>query len=74
MQLKQAIKDAGGTSVVAARLGVTPQCLSNWVDRGVPPTKCAEVERVLKPRVTRADLRPEDWAVIWPELAEAKAA
>lgn len=31
----------------------------------------AAVERVTNGDVTRKDLRPEDWALIWPELAAA---
>ena len=31
----------------------------------------ARLEAVTEGRVTRKQLRPEDWAVIWPELAAA---
>lgn len=32
---------------------------------------CAAIERATGGRVTRRDLRPDDWAAIWPELAAA---
>lgn len=31
----------------------------------------AGVERVTNGSITRKDLRPDDWALIWPELAAA---
>lgn len=54
----------------ARRVGVTPQRLHNWISRGVPIEKCAVVERVTRGAVTRQDLRPNDWQVIWPELLD----
>lgn len=36
---------------------------------------CVAIEQATGGRVSRADLRPDDWAAIWPELAErARAA
>ena len=35
---------------------------------------CAALERESAGAVTRRDLRPDDWQVIWPELAQAEAA
>lgn len=74
MNLKQAIDESGGVTAVAARLQITPQRLTNWVERGVPVDRCAAVEVAVEGRMKRADLRPDDWRAIWPELAEAKAA
>ena len=34
------------------------------------PTVAAGVERATDGLVTRQQLRPKDWALIWPELAE----
>lgn len=70
--LKQAVEGRGGLSVAAGLLAVSPQRLSNWLDRGVPTEHCARVEAALG--IPRQALRPEDWQLIWPELAEAKAA
>lgn len=32
---------------------------------------CVSIERESFGQVTRKDLRPDDWAAIWPELVEA---
>ena len=65
--LQQAV-DSRGLKASADLLGVSPQRLSNWMDRGVPVEHCASVETELG--VTRRDLRPDDWHLIWPELAK----
>lgn len=67
--MRWAIKDSGGLSAVAARLGVTPQRLNNWIARGVPVEYAWELEIATEGRVTRSDLRPDDWDRIWPDLA-----
>lgn len=64
--LKQAVEQHGGVTAAAALLSVSPQRLSNWMDRGVPTEHCARVEARLG--VARKDLRPSDWRQIWPEL------
>ena len=64
--LKQAVTDIGGLGAAAAQLDISPQRLSNWLDRGVPTEQCARVELVLG--VPRQVLRPTDWQGIWPEL------
>lgn len=66
--LKEAV-EARGLKVSADLLGVTPQRLSNWMERGVPVERCAAVEAELG--VLRKTLRPNDWQAIWPELAAA---
>src|SRR6266568_5813704 len=71
--LRQAVIDAGGNSVVAGRLGVSEQRLSNWIDRGVPVNKCAAMERAVEGRYTRWQMRPLDWSEIWPELVDRRA-
>lgn len=73
-KLHQAIKDSGGLSAVATRLGVTSQRLSNWIARGVPVEYAWELEIATEGRVTRSDLRPDDWDRIWPDLAGAVGA
>jgi len=37
------------------------------------PIYCAAIERATNGQVTRRDLRPQDWHLIWPELAESQA-
>ena len=62
-----------GLKATATALSVSVQRLSNWTERGVPVDKCVAVERATNGRVTRKDLRPDDWQEIWPELAPAHA-
>lgn len=54
----------------AEKLGKTPVQISHWKTgfRPVPIEHCAEIERVTCGKVTRKDLRPNDWHLIWPEL------
>ncbi len=35
------------------------------------PANCVAIELATEGKVTRQDLRPDDWQAIWPELAEA---
>lgn len=35
------------------------------------PEYCVKIERVTDRKVTRQDLRPDDWHEIWPELIPA---
>ncbi|MCU7372825.1 helix-turn-helix domain-containing protein [Paucibacter sp. O1-1] len=69
-----AIASSGGTTLVAAKLGESPQTLNNWVSRGVPVPRCAAVEAATACAVMRWDLRPDDWHLIWPELIGADGA
>jgi DNA-binding transcriptional regulator YdaS (Cro superfamily) len=65
----KAIKLVGLTEL-AKRIDATPSQLSNWRSRGAPTDKCTAIEQATDGRVTRKDLRPDDWESIWPELAE----
>jgi DNA-binding transcriptional regulator YdaS (Cro superfamily) len=58
---------------LAAKLGVPPALVSQWRTgaRPVPIDRCVSIERATGGAVTRKDLRPDDWARIWPELADA---
>ncbi len=70
-----AIKKLGGVGKLAAALGVQQPVVSNWRARGTTPDAihCVTIERVTAGVVSRRDLRPEDWHLIWPELASAEA-
>lgn len=72
--LRQAVLDAGGNSVVSARLRVSEQRLSNWLERGVPVPECAAMEIAVEGRWRRWDERPADWHRIWPELVGTEGA
>lgn len=62
----------GGRREFAARCGTTVGRLNN-VAYGAPcgPRLAAAIERESAGKVTRRDMRPHDWAEIWPELAAA---
>jgi DNA-binding transcriptional regulator YdaS (Cro superfamily) len=49
--------------------------VSNWKARGtvIEPVHCSEIERLTGGAVTRQELHPDDWQVIWPELAAQAA-
>lgn len=72
-ELETAIKAAGGVSVIAGKLNISPQRLTNWIERGVPVEQCAALEIALDGLVTRQQMNP-DWARIWPELRTVEAA
>lgn len=57
--LATAIAVAGGIGEFTKRLRITPQAVSEWRKRGVPPTRCIEVETIAQGKVTRYELRPD---------------
>lgn len=68
--LHKAIKAAGSQAELARLIGAAGQStVGNWIKRGgtVPVEFCARVEQATG--VTRQELRPDDFAIIWPELA-----
>lgn len=60
----------GGPSAMARILNVTPQAVCFWRDgkRELPVECCPAIELATSGEVTRRDLRPDDWWLIWPEL------
>ena len=65
----------GGVGAVASACNVSPQQAHQWKTgaRPVPPQYCPLLEQkivALGGNVTRKELRPDDWAKIWPELIE----
>ncbi len=69
-----------GTSVIAkqfaVKIGVPAPLISQWRNnvRPVPIERCAAIEKATSGLVTRRDLRPDDWHLIWPELQQQEAA
>jgi DNA-binding transcriptional regulator YdaS (Cro superfamily) len=59
-----------GQSRLAKNLNVTPSTLNQWVKgvRPIPVVHCVAIEQATNGKVTRKDLRPDDWHLIWPEL------
>ncbi len=74
--LQAAIDSLGGVGKLAAAIGVGQPVVSNWRARGTIPdaATCVAIERATNGAVTRRDLRPDDWHLIWPELGAATEA
>ena len=76
MDLKTFIQSERGSGVaLAGKLGIPASYLSQMAggERVVTPERASAIERATDGAVTRRDLRPDDWHLIWPELAEPKA-
>lgn len=62
----------GSATKLAAAMGesVLRQHIEHWLKVGrVPAEHCFAVELATGGRVSRKDLRPDDWRAIWPELS-----
>lgn len=71
--LERACDCVGSAAKLAGLIGVSQQTLSNWKERGVPIERCLAIERATDSEVTRKDLRPDDFELIWPDLSEPAA-
>ncbi len=71
MNLKDYLSKYGSQAELARQIGAQPQLVWQWSAgvRPVPLERCVPIERATNGAVTRKDLRPDDWAAIWPELA-----
>lgn len=69
--LDTAIEACGGVGKLALAIGVTQAAVSNWKSRDtlIDPLYCVAIENATEQKVTRKDLRPNDWQAIWPELS-----
>lgn len=73
MELSEYISAERGRGVkVASAIDVAPQEIYQWASgrRPIPIPHCVPIEQATEGEVTRKDLRPDDWHLIWPELAE----
>ena len=63
-------------SELAKAIGFAPSFVNQWVSgkRPIPVVACVAIERVTGGKVTRQELRPDDWMDIWPELVMAQEA
>lgn len=58
----------------ARSVGVSYDQFAQWLlgTRPIPIRYCAAIEKLTSAHVTRKEMRPDDWAAIWPELAQPK--
>ena len=65
----------GRSVMLAKKLGVTPTFVSGWITgkKSVPAGHCQAIVRLTQGAVTLQELRPDDWADYWPNLAESHA-
>lgn len=60
----------GSQKALAESVGVSPQAVWAWIRRGsVPAIYCLAIEKATSGKVKRNALRPNDFHLIWPELA-----
>ena len=73
---KEIIEMLGGTSRVSRLCKVSPSAVSLWITRGIPALQMmylgATLEKESHGLVTRKDLFPDTWQLVWPELVENK--
>lgn len=67
--------ERGGASRFADTLGVSISFLSQMASgtAAISPARAVAIEQATNGAVTRRDLRPNDWHLIWPELAWPEA-
>lgn len=74
MNLKDYLSNTerGGATSLARALGVSISYLSQMAagTSSISPARCVAIEQATAGAVTRKDLRPDDWHLIWPEIAE----
>lgn len=60
----------GGLTSLARTIGAHAPDLSRWAagERPVPIERCVAIEAATGGAVSRIDLKPNDWQLIWPEL------
>lgn len=76
MDLNSYLSRPGAPSAtgLARTLGLNPDQVRQWRHRHngrqPAPENCVAIERATEGAVTRRDLRPDDWHLIWPELID----
>lgn len=76
MKLKLYLSVRGRQSQIAQATGLAPAYIwqiANGV-RPAPVVHCLAIENATNGEVSRIDLRPDDWRLIWPELVDREAA
>lgn len=62
---RQAFESATGTTINYLRKAAS-------IGQAVNAVTCAAIERATGGAVTRREMRPDDWWLIWPELVDAE--
>jgi DNA-binding transcriptional regulator YdaS (Cro superfamily) len=73
MKLSEYIKaERGNGTALAEKLGISLPHLSQIAadSSSTNPARCVLIEHHTEGKVTRKDLRPDDWQAIWPELVK----
>jgi DNA-binding transcriptional regulator YdaS (Cro superfamily) len=72
--IEEAFVLTGGTKQIADLCDVTFQTAHQWRngERPVPAIRCHAIEKATKGKVSRKELRPLDWHLIWPDLLKRK--
>ena len=70
------LEEHGIQADLAKVLNVSPVLISQWASgvRPVPAERCYPIEQATNGKVSRIDLRPNDWRILWPELIEKQSA
>jgi DNA-binding transcriptional regulator YdaS (Cro superfamily) len=73
-QIERAIAHVGSAAELARRIDVDPDFVRQWRNgsKPVPVRFTAAIELATDRKVTRQELRPDDWQSIWPELSKSK--
>lgn len=73
--IDRAARALGSQRALAVAVGVTKAAVWQWKSkdhkgkgRKVPVEHCLAIERATNGAVTRRDLRPDDYWLIWPDL------
>lgn len=74
MNLKQ-YAEQHSQKALADLIGESASFVNQWIrlDRPVPIPTCVLIEQRTNGAVTRQELRPKDWHLIWPELVSISA-
>jgi DNA-binding transcriptional regulator YdaS (Cro superfamily) len=74
MDLKTYITDSerGTAKQLADSLGVSRSFLSQMAAGSAPisPARAVQIEKETSGKVTRKEMYPDDWHLIWPELVD----
>ena len=73
MEIKTYLDEVESAASLARKMSIAPELISQWKTgkRPIPVERCYPIELATGGLVTRRELRPSDWQMIWPELKEA---